>query len=282
MKYSNIKSQILIISSFIILASNNLFAKEMRIISITPATTEIACALGLTDNLVGVSTTCDYPPEVKAKEKIGSFSEPSIEKIISLKPDLVLATGLEQAQMAARLRALNVNVLLVDPGSFKDLFDSIADIGRVAGRDKEADDLIKKMRNDIRDVCGRVDSLRLLRKPKVYMEIWHDPIMAAGKGSFIDEMISLAGGENIAYDTQRPFSRFSAEVVVERDPDVIILGYMNESLSAPQMIAKRLGWANIKAVRDGRVYDDIDSSLLFRAGPRLVIGLKELYERFYP
>ena len=94
-------------------------------------------------------------------------------------------------------------------------------------------------------------------------------------------MITLAGGINIAYDTQRPFSQFSPELVIERNPDVIILGYMNIGTSAREAISKRLGWQNIKAVKDGRVYDDIDSDLLFRPGPRLTLGLEELYKRLH-
>src|SRR3989338_8102906 len=105
--------------------NSELPAKELRIISITPSTTEIACAVGLIDNLVGVSTFCDYPPEVKSKEKIGSFSEPNIEKIVFLKPDLVLATGLEQADAVLKLKKMNINVFTVDPRNFEELFGCV-------------------------------------------------------------------------------------------------------------------------------------------------------------
>lgn len=280
-KIAYIVALLMIITGASFSCSSNLHAKELRVISVAPSTTEIACALGLTDNLVGVSTWCDYPSQVKTKEKVGSFSEPNIEKILFLKPDLVLATGLEQARVVEGLKSFGIKVVTVDPKNFEELFDSFKEIGKITGRKLEAQALIKNMKDSIAKVSEKVKSQNLSKKPKVYIEVWHDPIIVAGKGSFIDEMIMLAGAVNIAYDTDRPFSQFSPELIVERDPDVIILGYMNVGISARDAIAKRLGWQNIKAVKNSRVYDDIDSDLLFRPGPRLALGLEELYKRFY-
>jgi iron complex transport system substrate-binding protein len=256
-------------------------AGAQRIVSITPSTTEIACALGLQDDIVGVSTFCDYPPEIGSKEKVGSFSDPNIEKIVLLKPDLVLATGLEQAQAVEKLRKLGIKVISVDPDDFEGLFASIEAIGKACGKDKEAASLTDDMRRSLASLKAKVGKIGKAGRPKVYLEIWHDPIMTAGKGSFIDEMISLAGGVNIASDTGRPFSQFSAELVVERDPDVIVLGYMASGVSAARSVGSRLGWGGIMAVRNGRVYDDIDPDILFRPGPRLIYGLEALNDRFY-
>lgn len=257
------------------------YADSIRIVSITPSTTEIACALGLERELVGVSTFCDYPPSVKEKEKVGSFSDPNIEKIVLLKPDVVLATGLEQAQAVEKMKRIGLKVISVDPFNFESLFKSIEDIGKACGKDKEASGLIRDMRRSLESLKVRTERIERAKKPKVYFEIWHDPIMTAGKGSFIDEMISLAGGVNIANDTGRPFSQFSAELVVERDPDVIILGYMANGTDAATSVGSRAGWGGIKAVKRGRVYDDIDPDTLFRPGPRLIDGLRELNDRFY-
>jgi iron complex transport system substrate-binding protein len=248
-----------------------------RIISITPSTTEIACAIGLENNLVGVSTFCDYPPEVKEKERVGSFSDPNIEKIMLLKPDIVLATGLEQAQAVRNMRKLGIKVIVVDPAGFDGLFKSIEEIGIACGKKTEALDLVKEMKGSI----GSMKKDAGPAVPGIYFEIWHDPLMTAGKGSFIDEMITLAGGRNIAWDTPRPYSRFSAELIIERDPDVIILGYMVRGESAVDSVRKRAGWSGIKAVKESRVYDDIDPDILFRPGPRLIKGIEELNKRFY-
>ncbi len=275
------KKAVLLASVFLLTCARPDAYGAMRIVSVTPATTEIACALGLEEELVGVSTFCDYPPSVKKKEKIGSFSDPNLEKIIMLKPDAVLATGLEQAQAVEKMEKLGLNVISVEPGDFEGLFRSVTEIGKACGKEKRASELVRDMRRSLGSLRARVSGISASLRPKVYFEIWNDPIMTAGKGSFIDEMISIAGGINISGDTGRPFSQFSAELVVERDPDVIILGYMAGGPSAAASVGKRAGWSGIKAVRSGRVYDDIDPDTLFRPGPRLIEGVKALNDRLY-
>jgi len=262
-------------------AAGSVYAVQLRIVSISPATTEIACAIGLEDDLIGVSTYCDYPPGVKSKEKVGSFSEPNIERILVLKPDIILATGLEQAQAVEKLKKIGLIVMVSDPKNFRELYDSILEIGKACGRRDEAISLINEMKKTISDVSEKVSFVRPDKRPKVYFEIWHDPIMTAGKNSFIDEMITLAGGVNVTSDATRPFSQFSPELIVKRDPDVIILGYMVKGEGAVELLSKRFGWNNIKAVRQNRVYDDIDPSMLFRPGPRLADAVVKLNERFY-
>ncbi|MFA5336501.1 MAG: ABC transporter substrate-binding protein, partial [Candidatus Omnitrophota bacterium] len=207
----------LILASLAVLLAVSAYAdRGVRIVSITPSTTEIACALGLEENLAGVTTLCDYPPSVTKKEKVGTFSDPNIEKIVMLKPDIVLATGLEQAQAVEKMRRLGLKVMLVEPKDFEGLFRSIGEIGRACGKEKEASELVGDMRRSLDSLRKKTDRIDASLRPKVYFEIWSDPIIAAGKGSFISEMISLAGGINIADDTGRPFSQFSAELVVER------------------------------------------------------------------
>ena len=265
----------------VLLLCQRLDAAQMRIISITPATTEIAYALGLKDDLIAVSTFCDYPPEAKGKDKVGSFSDPNFEKILSLKPDLILATGLEQAQAVGKLKELKLPVMVWDPKNFSELYDSILEIGNACNRKDEAALLIKNMKKTISSVSERVAAIGPDKRPKVYCEIWQDPIMTAGKGSFIDEIITVAGGINIASDAPRPFSQFSPELIVERDPDVIILGYTVKGESAAGYLSKRFGWGGIKAIRQKKVYDDIDPNVLFRPGPRLADAVVKLNERFY-
>ncbi len=273
--------KIIIIAFMFFSICQRLDARQMRIISIAPATTEIACALGLEDDLVAVSTYCDYPPEVKNKEKAGSFSEPNIEKILVLKPDIILATGLEQAQAVGKLKALGLRVMVSDPKNFPELYDSILAIGKACGKDNEAASLINKMKKTIAAVSAKVALIAPDKRPKVYFEIWHDPIMTAGKGSFIDEMITIAGGVNITSDAPRPFSQFSPELIVKRDPDVIILGYMVKGEGAAESLSKRFGWDKIRAIKQNRVYDDIETDMLFRPGPRLADAVVHLNERFY-
>ncbi len=252
-----------------------------RIISLAPSTTEILFALGLGDQIVGVSSFCNYPPQAQNKEKVGDFSQPNIEKILFLKPDYIFCTGLEQASSVLELRSLNLKVYVADPENIEDLFGSIRDIADITGKTKEAEGLINWMQSEIQQVSSQVKSTAESKRPKVFIEIWHDPLTTAGKGSFIDELITLAGGVNIAHDTRRAYSIFSPEEVIRRDPDCIILAYMDQEEPAT-LVAGRFGWGGISAVKNKRLYNDINPDTLLRPGPRIVKGLKELYKRLYP
>lgn len=253
---------------------------SLRIVSLTPATTEILFALGLDEEIVGVSSFCNYPPAATKKEKVGTFSQANIEKIISLKPDMIFCTGLEQAPMVTELKQLKLRVYVSDPNNIKELFVSILEIGRLTGRQDLAEKLVKSMKTTIEDIAAQLQSKAGNPKPKVYVEFWHDPVMSAGQGSFIDELIGLAGGINIAHNMPRPYSFFSAEQVLKQDPDIIFLAYMAGD-NPKSMLESRLGWYNIKAVKTGRVYNDVNPDIILRPGPRLAEGLKEIYKRLH-
>jgi len=281
------KRHILIINFiliFLFLSNNSLVSSEdskLRIVSLAPSTTEILFALGLDSEIVGVSSFCDYPLKAREKEKIGTFSHPNIEKILSLRPDIIFCTGLEQAPIIRKLRQLKLEVYVSDPSNVEELFDSIAEMGVLTNREKKAENLIEEMRRGIVRIGSRVKSIPEKDRPHVFVEFWNNPLMTPGKDSFIDELITLAGGINIAYDTERPYSYFSPEQVLRRDPDCIIVAYMvNEDAS--KAISERLGWKEISAVKNNRIYNDIDPNILLRPGPRLVEALTQLYKRLYP
>lgn len=252
-----------------------------RYISLAPSTTEILFALGLDEEIVGVSSYCNYPEKAKSKNSVGDFSRPNIEQIISLKPDYIFCTGLEQAPVISELKQLNLKVYVADPTNIEELFSSILEIGKITGREKEGINLIKNMESEIEEVTSKVNLIPLLMRPKLFIEIWNDPLMTAGSGSFVDELITLAGGINIAHDTKRPYSIFSAEEVIKRNPDCIILAYMQSELPL-KIIGERLGWRRIQAVKNNCLYNDIDPDTLLRPGPRVVVGLKEIHKRLYP
>lgn len=254
--------------------------KKLRIISLAPSTTEILFALGLDDEIIGVSQYCNYPEQALNKTKIGTFSQPNIEKILTLKPDIIFCTGLEQAPAIDKLKKLNLKVYVCDPRNFRELFASIKEIAELTGKENEGKALIQKMKNEIKEISDKTQVMPDDKKPKVFIEIWSRPLMTAGAGSFVDELVSIAGGANIAKDTLRPYSYFSAEEVIKRDPDCIILAYM-EYQSSKKALYQRLGWKNISAVKNNRVYNDIDPDLFLRPGPRITEGLRRLYEKLH-
>lgn len=229
---------------------------------------------------MGDTTYCDYPPEAKTITKVGTFSEPNLEKILSLKPDVVFTTGLEQTPTVVKLQNLGLKVIVSDPASISELFESILIIGAATGKDKAAQALIANMKQRIEVVRGKVQKIAADKRPRVFLEIWHDPIMTVGPGSIVDELLTTAGGVNIAYDAPRAYSRFSGETIIDRDPDAVIMGYMVRQ-NAKDMIHERMGWENIKAVRNNRVIADINPDLILRPGPRLVDGLEQIYQKLY-
>lgn len=252
-----------------------------RYISLAPSTTEILFALGLDEEIVGVSSYCNYPSKARSKAKIGDFSHPNMEQIFSLKPDYIFCTGLEQAPVIRELKRLKLKVYVADPVTTEQLFVSIVDIGKITGRNREAAELIKKMKDEIKVVTDKAGLITQEKRTRVFIEIWHEPLMTAGKDSFIDELITLAGGINIAHDIGRPYSIFSAEKVVDRNPGCIIMAYMDRE-SPLKLIEGRFGWAGIAAVKNKRVYNDIDPDVLLRPGPRITEGVKKIYEKLYP
>ncbi len=262
-------------------AQDTAVAKKLRIISLAPATTEILFALGLDQNIIAVSQFCDYPKAALTKEKAGTFSAPDIERIIYLKPDIIFCTGLEQAETVHKLRQLGLNVCVSDPKNFEELFSSISAIAGYTHKDAAAQMLIADMKKRINSVQARAARRSYQRKQKVFIEIWHDPLITPGRPSFLDELITLAGGENITGTIARPYGIVNPEFVISSNPDCIILAYMQPT-QARETIRKRLGWQKISAVSHNRIYGDIDPNILLRPGPRAVEALEDIYERLYP
>ena len=255
-------------------------APSPRIISLAPSITEILFALDLEEHIVGITTCCDYPAGTGKIEKVATFSgQANMERILVLEPDIVFSTGLEQAPLAEKLRRLGLEVVVIYPQSLDELFAGIIEIGRVTRRQTQAQTLVKRMKQRIERISRKVKTIPIEHRPKVFVEIAPDPLMTAGAGSFVDELIEIAGGKNIARDTTRAYSQFSPEIVLQRNPDYIILGYMQAQFS--ESIFKRLGWQDISAVKKEQIIADIDPDLFLRPGPRIVEGLEKIHLRLF-
>ncbi|MBC7320204.1 cobalamin-binding protein [bacterium] len=249
-----------------------------RIISTAPAVTEILFALGLDEKIVGVTTLCNYPEEAKAKEKIGTFQSPNIEKILSLKPDLIVATGGVQRQVVEKLEQLGIPIFVSYPGTLEGVIKSIYTIGRICGAEENARKLAFNLKFRIAKVTSKVAKAK--SKPKVFFELWHEPLMSAGPGSFIDDLIKKAGGINIAGSAKSAYPIFSLEQLIKEDPDVII-GAESSMGGNPLEISKRPGWDTLKAVKNQRVFT-INDDIVFRSGPRLVLALEIIAKYLHP
>ncbi|NLY88589.1 MAG: ABC transporter substrate-binding protein [Firmicutes bacterium] len=245
-----------------------------RIVSTAPSNTEILFALGLGERVVAVSDWCDYPPAALALPKIGDIFPVNIEKVLSFRPDLVLAHEFSGRESVLKLEELGVPVLALKPDSFTNILDSIILIGRATGREAVAGELVGRLRRILEEVeeAGRRGIKAGEGRLKVYAgEIGGELLWAAGPGSFLDQAITLAGGENIAGDLAKPWGQMNMEIILEKNPDVILLtipGADPESIYADKL------WEETAAVKKRQVFA-VDNRYSI-PGPRMIEALADL------
>lgn len=246
-----------------------LCASPKRIVSLQPSNTEILFALGAGEQVVGVTTYCDYPPEVKKKEKIGNFIHPNIEKVVSLKPDLVLAGKWKTSTIVPRLRQLGLNVVEVElPSTLEEIYDSILKIGRLVSKYKEAETLVQEMKSAVAQIEQKTKKMK--KFPKIYIEV-DSPNWTVTKLSFVSDAVERCGTINIFRDLPSSASQVSSEAVVEKNPDVILISGLRK-----KELLRRAGWKKIAAVKNGAIIDNIGRNLLSRPTPRIVLGMQQL------
>lgn len=254
-----------------------------RIISLSPSNTEILFAVGAGSLVVGDTEYCDYPAEAVSITKIGGYSADSIsiETIVSLKPDLVLADGSGQEIVIEALENANINVVAIDSKSFEDVYDAISMVGKITDNDTEAATLVEEMKARVSAVTEKVASVPEEERPTVFWEIWDEPLMTAGPNTFIGQMIQLAGGVSIFADLTEDWPAVSAEEVVQKNPAVIMGPDTHGDKLIAEQLAARSGWDQIDAVKNNRIYL-IDGNISSRPGPRIVDALESIAESLYP
>ena len=250
-----------------------------RIVSLTPSNTEILFALGLGEKVVGVTSYCDYPEEAKDKPKIGDLKG-NVEAIVASEPDLVLAKGILNDDAVEKLRKLDIPVLCLDPESIEGVYRAIELIAKATGTNEKGEEIIGEMKEKIDSVEKKVAKIPQEERLRVFIEVGSDPLYTAGKETFVDELVVLAGGINIADDI-KGYQMYSSEAVVKNNPDVI-LSADSYYVDIKQEIKKRAGWEEIKAVQEGKVIYELDTNLLNRPGPRSALALELIAKALYP
>ena len=249
----------------------------LRIISLAPSNTEILFALGLGDKVIGVTSYDDYPAEALEVEKIGDFNGINLEKIIELEPDLVVNYGEGNEEENDRLEEAGINFIGFEPESIDAVLDTITRIGQLTGTVDEAKALTEDMKLKKDEILNKIKGTD---SKKVFYEIWHDPLMAAGPGSFIDELMTLVGGDNVAKDADGEYPQFDLEQLVERNPQVYLTS-ADMPEKTPESIAKRPGFENINAMIEGNVYV-LDGNIVSRPGPRIIEALELIAKAIHP
>lgn len=248
--------------------------KPEKIVSLTPSNTEILFALGLGDSIVGVDKYSNYPEQANSIKKVGDFNGPNIELIAELKPDLVVAGGDIQEDAIKKLENLGIPVISSEAGGLEDLYKNIDVLGKATDTQQEAQELITKLKNNIQSIAQKVASLN---KPKVYFNVDINGFYTAGKGTFISQLIEMAGGKNVADDVEG-WPQYSVEKIIEKNPDIIIT---TEHAGTIDDIKKISALKNINAVKDGKIYS-LDADIINRIGPRVDQALEEMAKVIHP
>jgi iron complex transport system substrate-binding protein len=252
-----------------------------RIISLAPSNTEMVYALGLQDKLIGVTTFCDYPPEVKGKPRVADFSKVDIEKIVSLQPDLILAGNIHKDDTIPALEKLNMAVLGIDPENLEAIFADLKLVGQFTDRTKAADDLVAALNKRVMAITGQTSSLSPADKPRVLFVDWHDPLWTAGKDTLVSDLITKAGGDNIAFDISG-HNQIDLESVIQRNPQIIlVLSSMGNQDTSFQFIKSEARFQSTDALKNNLVYK-VDTNIFGRSTPRAVDGLEQMARLIHP
>jgi iron complex transport system substrate-binding protein len=271
---------ILFITLFTKIGSFALVEKfPQRIISGIPSITEMLFSIGAGEQVVGVTNNCNYPPEAQKKEKVGGFFL-NLEKIVALKPDLVILFEGTQQREIKRFRDFGLPVYTVNPTSLEGVMTTILDLGNITGRQGQAAEVVRVLRQRLGRVKGRslglAGVLKFLeqgeKKEKALAIIGYNPLIVAGGGSFVDDLVRQAGLKNLAGDGTVPYPQYSFEKIIQDDPDVLIV---SSGLIAKRTLQNDSRWRGINAVKHNQVLF-VEADLLSRPGPRAIEAVEQI------
>ncbi len=258
----------------------NIDKVPQRIVSHVPSITETLFALGLEERVVGVSDYCNYPEEAKLKPSVGDYFNPSVERIVALEPDLVLTDG--HSQNIKGLEALGITFFVIDPQDIDGILKDIELLGKITGVEKKAKALVSEMNGSLAQVISQAEGAPKVRVFYVFDATDLNNPWTAGPGSFVDSLITMAGGENIAAQAQGAWVQFSIEQLVSSDPEIIMIDASHgTAVVSKEELRAHPAWQGISAVKQGRIHI-VDGDLVNRSGPRIIQGLEEIAKIIHP
>lgn len=259
---------------WIISASFAFAAPPMRIVSLSPATTEILYDLGLENRIAAVTSFCDYPQRAKNKPKVGGFANPSLEAIIAAKPDLVIMMeGDNPLEAFNKIKRMGIRTHVFHAKRLKELPQGIRELGGVLGIQDRANRRAAEIESQFNKYAKKAQQAAARRGyRKVVFVIQPVPLIVAGPGTVIDDALQILGLQNIAADSRVQYPKYSIEEVVRRSPDVIFFGQGAMSKKVPKTLIRRLD--SLEAVKKGHVY--YTSEMLYRLTPKTILGMEEI------
>jgi iron complex transport system substrate-binding protein len=246
-------------------------AGKMRLVTLAPNLAENCFAIGQGGNIIASSEYTDFPEQAKKIPTVGAFSNPSLEKLLVLSPDLILVTDGTPLAVVERLRRMGRKVYADDPKSLSAIVEAVRSLSVVLGAPDHGFEVALSMHRSIVRVA--VAAKKLTSKPAVYVEIWNSPLMSAGKGTFVSDLISVAGGFNIADETNTAWPVLSEEYVISHNPDIIVVA---SGMGSGDVVG-RTAFSTVNAVKQGHVYDMV-GDYIFRPSPRIIEGLEMIAE----
>lgn len=248
-----------------------------RIVSLAPNLTEIVFAVGAGNKLVGRTSYCDYPPEAKAVAEVGDTLHPSLERIIALKPQVVLVSTASQLEVfTQQLQNQNIRVVVTDPHDLEGVFRSIQQIGEMTGQKTQADNLVSKLRDRVNTIEQAVKDKEPVR---VFYQVSAEPLYTAGHDAFVTDLLRRAGAASVTADVPGAWPKYSNESALAAKPEAIILPTGGSMGSVNSDVTEAL--RNSPAVLQGRVYK-INDDYLTRPGPRAIDGLEAMARALHP
>lgn len=251
---------------------------EPKIVSCSPAHTEIICLLGKHELIAGKTTYCDFPKDLlKNKLVIGSWIKLDYELIEKLKPDIIITSNIVQEKISLKLRSSGFNVYHSDPLTLSQIYSDILEVGKLIDSKNEAEKLVEKTKRELNEI--EIKSKVKSFKPKIYIEEWHDPPTISG--NWVPELVEIAGGNYSLIKAGKRSIPISIDKLFEYNPEKIVISWcgFGKKVDIIQVL-NRSGWDLLNAVKNKEIFV-IDDSLLNRPGPRIIEGTKKLHEMFF-
>lgn len=257
----------------------NIPSSPKRIVSLAPSITETLFALGLSKEIVGVTMFSDYPEAARSKPRIGSYVNISIEKVVSLDPELIIGTADgNRKEIVKQFERFGFPVYVINPTSLDEIFEMVLDVGKITGKDSAAKDLVHNLRKRVGFV---VSQTRNIKKPRVFFQIGVDPVVTVGRDAFGSRLIALAGGSSISREETIKYPRYTMEKIIAEQPEIIIVSTMKRGGDFERVRNRWKRWKDIPAVRNNRIYI-LNSDMIDHPSPVIVDGLEELARIIHP
>jgi iron complex transport system substrate-binding protein len=258
-------------------------AKAKRIVSLSPAATEILYAAGAGKAMVGATTYCYYPAAANDLAKIGGYSARtiSLEAIVALRPDLVIGEASMHGQLAAQIEGTGIAFAAISLVNFDDVYTAMATFARAGGDEQASAAAVTSIKARVEAVRIKTAGIPTNKRPTVFWEVWNEPLMTAGPSTFISLVLTAAGARNVFADIIEDWPVISFEAIVARNPDWIMASETHATALSTESLSKRPGWAGLAAVRNRRIAL-LDGDIVSRPGPRFVEAMELVAKALYP